>query len=229
LVETVSFAAKNSDLEIYKFHIDRAAALAQRKSHYVAPKPNEIAARQPQSTPTSLSLRGRGSQQPITMLGKSEIFEEGHVTAIRSVLPIRFGKAPWKLLYRLSADGCSYQTLYQRTGQSAPLVLVVETDAHDKFGVYLPSGLKNSKDFYGTGETVLFRLSPAFQALAWNRSASNRLFTLSTLEELVIGGGGSPAIWLGPGLFEGFSEPCPIFASPRLTRHMYFRVMNAEV
>jgi LysM repeat protein len=228
-METISFAGKNSDLVIYKFHIDRAAELAQRNSHYIAPKPNEIAARQPQSTPTSLSLRlGARPQQPIIMTGKSEIFEEGHVTAIRSVLPIRFRTAPWKLLYQLSADGCSYQTLYQRTGQLTPLVLVMETDAHEKFGVYLPSGLRNSKDYYGTGETLLFRLSPAFQAFAWNRSTSNQLFTLSTLDELVVGGG-SPAIWLGPGLLEGYSEPCAIFASPRLTRHRHFRVMNAEV
>jgi LysM repeat protein len=215
-MDTVYFAGRNLDLQIYKWHIDVTAEAAQKRHNFVVPNPNEIAAR-PMRLP------------PITLTGQSQIFQAYNVDQLRAAMPIRFRRSNWWQLYQLSVHGCSYQTVYENTRRSEPLILFILTDSQDRIGAYLPAGLKQSRDYYGGGETFVFKLTPAFHQFCWCRSSTNRSFTFSTDEEMGVGGGGSAAIWLGKNLYEGYSDACATFASPRLTAHNHFRVIDVEV
>jgi LysM repeat protein len=229
-MDTAYFAGRNLDLEIYKWHIDVTAEAAQRQHNFIAPNPNEIADRRPQSSATSVRLAARAVRlPPITLVGQSKIFESRDVDQVRAAMPIRFRRSNWRQLYQLSVHGCSYRTVYERVRKAEPLLLFIQTDSQDRIGAYLPVGLEESRDYYGGGETFVFRLTPAFHPFGWCRSPANRCFTLSTADELSLGGGGSAAIWLGQSFYEGYSDACATFAPAPLTAHRHFRVIDVEV
>lgn len=71
------------------------------------------------------------------------------------------------------------------------------------FGAFLPDAWKQSKHFYGTGESFVFGLLPRWIQYRWSRKDS--MFALTNAKGLMIGGGGSPAIWLDGDFHQGTS------------------------
>jgi LysM repeat protein len=217
-METVFFTGKKSDLTRYQEEINRVASFAQKLNNYVAPNPNEIRIVRP---------RPAVKLPQIEVVGASQIVEVAQISQIRTFMPLRFRKLNWTLMFQLSVDGCSWGTLFDRTRQSEPLVLVILTDSGDKLGAYLPLGLRKSTRSYGTGETFVFKLTPSFEAFRWNRSG-NEVFTISSENDLMIGGGGGSAIFIGADMLSGCTAPCATFASPPLVDRGEFRVVNVE-
>jgi hypothetical protein len=69
-------------------------------------------------------------------------------------------------------------------------------------------------------------LSPDFVVYEWSKS--NQYFISSTEQEIAIGGGGASAIWIDANLLTAFSEICPTFDSPSLTKEIRFKILNME-
>ena len=73
--------------------------------------------------------------------------------------------------------------------------MILKNQYGDKIGAFIPQQLKKSREYYGTGETFVFRFTPSFEFFGWNKD-SNQYFISSSSQEISIGGGGSSAIWI---------------------------------
>lgn len=62
----------------------------------------------------------------------------------------------WEKVFDIAEDGVSYDTLFYKARGWSPSVLVVEDMKGNVFGVYASQEWKESKEFYGTGESFVF-------------------------------------------------------------------------
>jgi hypothetical protein len=159
--------------------------------------------------------------------GTSTIIDDGSASEIRNVLPNRFRGFPWFLVFQLSTDGSSYATFFQFTDGISPALLLVRNGRGDRFGCYSSDGFRNSRQYYGTGETFVFRMTPAFEMFGWTKVSE--FFVSSCDDEIAVGGGGNSAIWIDRNMLNGFSEACPTFGSPALARERKFKIVDIEV
>lgn len=160
--------------------------------------------------------------------GNSAILNEREIGELRFNFPYRSRNSDWSLLYKLSRDGSSYTTLYHLTEKAAPVVLLIQTNAGEKIGAYISSGLKFSTRYYGNGEIFVFRFNPRAEVFKWS-PGRNQYFVCSSQTDISIGGGGHSAIWIDGKLMNAVSEPCPTFNSPQLTKNSRFLCYDIEV
>jgi hypothetical protein len=239
----VYFSGKQCDISLYRQRIRDGAQNAQTIANYVAPNPNDI--RLIEAKPVMhrrLSFSSSGPILPgprrmrtthaseIEIVGQSRIVERKEVIQIQGNVPARFHNSVWRLLFQLSIHGCSYSTMYEQTEKQEPLILLLRTDGNDRIGAFLPSGLKRSPRYYGTGETFVFHFTPRLEVFRWTRGPdSNEFFISSSAEDLTMGGGGGAAIWIDNTMNNGRSDDCKTFGSPRLTHNPAFKVIDMEV
>lgn len=159
--------------------------------------------------------------------GESSILKEEDVINVRKYVPIRYRSLDWDLLYKLSKDGCSYTTFYKKTEEEEQIIFLLKTSLGERIGAYLPSSLKPSTEYYGSGDSFVFQLDPAFAIYKWSKL--NQFFVSSTREEFSIGGGGHAAIWIDGYFNKAFSEECETFKSPKLTKKSHFTISEVEV
>jgi LysM repeat protein len=191
----------------------------------VAVKPKPMSA--PMKCPVQPVNRRSRRMAPPKFIGQSRIFKEEDIEAIRRILPYQYKEATWKLLFQLSQDGSSYITFYEKCKNLAPVLLIIKTDQEDRIGAYVSNGFKISKNFYGSGETFVFTCEPKFEAYRWQNS--NQYFISSSKEDISVGGGGASAIWIDHEFLNAFSEPCPTFNSPSLSKQPRFSILDVEV
>lgn len=177
--------------------------------------------------PTMVRSRVTKKLPDAQMIGSSVLLKHDEVDALRLHLPHRYRTGNWKLLFCLSKDGCSYRTFFSRTEKKHPVVMVLLTDGNERIGCFVSCGFMFSRHYYGSGETFVFRLQPSVEIFKW--AQGNEFFTCSTENEIAIGGGGASAIWIGGNLLNAFSESCPTFDSPSLTKEMRFKIVDLEV
>lgn len=110
---------------------------------------------------------------------------------IESALPLRSQGHDWRLCYSLLEHGVSLDTFFARTRGAATTVVVVRTDSDDVIGAYCSEAWHVDTHYYGTGETFLFRLTPAFEAWRW--TGDNDFFMMAEANAIMVGGGYVPA------------------------------------
>jgi hypothetical protein len=247
-VQTAYFAGMKAPLERFGALIDERATAIQNKEHVVLPSLSDI--------PDATSARPRHSEEEdiphapsvgslpagrvrvipaelpgIELIGgPSLLMDDATVLAIRRGMPRIWREHHWALVYRLSVDGCSFLTLYDKARGACPLVLAVRNDEGDRFGAFLSCELKPAPGFQGNGHIFVFRIDPTYQAFPWNRGThGNNHFIGAGMKELAIGGGGGPAIFIGPDMLIGRSDPCGTFGSPRLTQRDQFKIVDLEI
>lgn len=159
--------------------------------------------------------------------GESSILKDEDTLNIRKSLPIRYQSLDWNLLFKLSTDGCSYLTFYRKIEEEDPIIFLLLADSGERIGAYLPTPLKQSPHYYGSGESFVFQLDPDFSTYKWSKL--NQFFVSSTKEEFSIGGGGKAAIWIDGYFNKAFSEECTTFNSPRLTQNSHLTISEVEV
>jgi len=159
--------------------------------------------------------------------GPSEILDQDHIEELRSEFPYRYKNQNWQLLYSLSTHGCSFNTFFERTVGHEPFLMVIRTHKGESIGAFISNPLKKSKEYYGRGETFVFKTNPSLECFKWSKE--NKYFVSTSKDEIAIGGGGSSAIWIGGDMFRAFSESCSTFNSPQLTTDIEFRIINIEV
>jgi hypothetical protein len=105
--------------------------------------------------------------------------------------------------------------------------MVLKTDGKERIGCFLPSGLHESGQQYGTSGTFVFKLGAEFKC--YKASNANQFFVFSNGQEMSIGGGGGAAIWINANFLEARSQDCLTFYSPVLTTQQQFKVLNLEI
>ncbi|EAX90913.1 TLD family protein [Trichomonas vaginalis G3] len=164
---------------------------------------------------------------PINITAQNPILTENLINLIRRELPKRYRNNDWKALYQMTVDGCSYNTFFEKTERYEPVLLALKTNTNEIVGAFASRGLKKSKNYYGSGESFVFKFVEG-DLIAFHWSKKNEYFITSTKNEIVIGGGGSSAIWIDGELDHAMSEPCETFMSPQLTSVHSFRLYNLE-
>ena len=122
---------------------------------------------------------------------------------IRDAMPRRCSLRDWELLYSTKRHGLSMSTFFRQVLGRRDSVLVIKDSGGHTFGAFLPFAWQQSKHFYGTGESFVFRLLPGWIQYRWSRK--DNMFALTNAKGLMIGGGGSPAIWLDGDFNQGTS------------------------
>lgn len=159
--------------------------------------------------------------------GTSKILQDDDIQLLRASFPPRYHNLNWHLLFQLSRDGCLYSSFYKQVHKQTPIILLLKNNFSDRYGVYSPSGFQPSSDqYYGTGETFIFRLTPKFECFRWTKA--NSFFINCSDNEIAIGGGSNAAIWIGESFLLSFSDTCETFASPTLTTKSKSKIFNVE-
>lgn len=105
--------------------------------------------------------------------------------------------------------------------------LVIEDTEGNVFGALTSCSLHVSDHFYGTGESLLFRFTPRFQAFNW--TGDNVYFIKGNNESLAIGAGdGKFGLWLDGDLYQGRTQSCSTYGNEPLAPHEDFVVKTLE-
>lgn len=235
--ETITFEGKREDLMKMHHNLLLRAEAAQAAKQFIVPDINlhdtvrrnraiSDTTAEVHATPI-FSAKKRKKLREINIVGTNKILSKEEMEPIRCCVPYLHMNSGWKLLFQLSRDGSTYLSFFEKTRNISPVILILLTDKHEKIGAYISKGLKVQRNFYGNGETFVFKYNPQFEVFRWHNA--NQYFVSSSKDELAIGGGGATAIWIDSCFLSGMSEACPTFNSPSLTSTPSFKIIDCEV
>jgi hypothetical protein len=222
--QTVYFSGRNADIDLLGSLVHDIAAAEQASNGYRPPLLRDVPV--PSDGP-------RPVPHPIAdsavIGGPSKILRAADIAEIRRRLLRRNRNGDWRLLFQLSTDGCSYQTMYDKVRQCSPVVIAVKTEAGDRIGAFLSCELKISRGFIGQPDSFVWRVRAGVEFFGGSERPANRFFVACTADEIIVGGGDSAAIIIGDALMTGRSQRCATYGSPMLTEKERFRVIDFEV
>ncbi|XP_012262500.2 nuclear receptor coactivator 7 isoform X5 [Athalia rosae] len=162
------------------------------------------------------------------LVGNTEILGDEHREHLCRHLPARAEGYLWTLVFSTSQHGFSLNSMYRKMHRlESPILLVIEDTGGNVFGALTSCSLHVSDHFYGTGESLLFRFTPKFQAFNW--TGDNLYFIKGNNESLAIGAGdGKFGLWLDGDLYQGRTQSCSTYGNEPLAPHEDFVVKTLE-
>ncbi|XP_015440160.1 PREDICTED: oxidation resistance protein 1 isoform X4 [Dufourea novaeangliae] len=162
------------------------------------------------------------------LVGNTEILSDDHREQLCRHLPARAEGYLWTLVFSTSQHGFSLNSMYRKMAKiESPILLVIEDTEGNVFGALTSCALHVSDHFYGTGESLLFRFSPRFQAFNW--TGDNMYFIKGNNESLAIGAGdGKFGLWLDGDLYQGRTQSCSTYGNEPLAPREDFVVKTLE-
>ncbi|KAK0172700.1 hypothetical protein PV328_005988 [Microctonus aethiopoides] len=162
------------------------------------------------------------------LVGVTEILSDEHRENLCRHLPARAEGYLWTLVFSTSQHGFSLNSMYRKMAKvESPILLVIEDTEGNVFGALTSCSLHVSDHFYGTGESLLFRFTPRFQAYNW--TGDNMYFIKGNNESLSIGAGdGKFGLWLDGDLYQGRTQSCSTYGNEPLAPHEDFVVKTLE-
>ncbi|XP_063973687.1 oxidation resistance protein 1 isoform X8 [Diachasmimorpha longicaudata] len=162
------------------------------------------------------------------LVGTTEILKDEHRESLCRHLPARAEGYLWTLVFSTSQHGFSLNSMYRKMAKiESPILLVIEDTEGNVFGALTSCSLHVSDHFYGTGESLLFRFTPRFQAFNW--TGDNVYFIKGNNESLSIGAGdGKFGLWLDGDLYQGRTQSCSTYSNEPLAPHEDFVVKTLE-
>jgi len=135
------------------------------------------------------------------------------------LLPRTLQNQSWRLLFSSQVHGCSLITLFERSHDRGPTLVVVCDKAGHTFGAFASESWRADPDshYHGDGDSFLFTTWNGFRMWRW--SGGNRYFQLATHDCLAFGGGGHFGLWLGKALGTGSTGACDTYGNEPLTEH----------
>ncbi|KAH8741521.1 Oxr1p like TLDc domain containing protein [Cryptosporidium ryanae] len=88
--------------------------------------------------------------------GARKILNESMVDEITSYLPIVLALRRWQLSYCSKLHGISFGSFYRKVSGKGPSILVVRDADGVVFGAFISESIRNSANYYGTGEMFVF-------------------------------------------------------------------------
>ncbi|XP_051158882.1 oxidation resistance protein 1 isoform X4 [Leptopilina boulardi] len=162
------------------------------------------------------------------LVGTTEILGDDHREHLCRHLPARAEGYVWTLVFSTSQHGFSLNSMYRKMAKvESPILLVIEDTEGNVFGALTSCSLHVSDHFYGTGESLLFRFTPRFQAFNW--TGDNLYFIKGNNESLAIGAGdGKFGLWLDGDLYQGRTQSCSTYGNEPLAPREDFVVKTLE-
>ncbi|XP_076164479.1 TLD domain-containing protein mustard isoform X3 [Ptiloglossa arizonensis] len=162
------------------------------------------------------------------LVGTTEILSDEHREHLCRHLPARAEGYLWTLVFSTSQHGFSLNSMYRKMAKiESPILLVIEDTEGNVFGALTSCALHVSDHFYGTGESLLFRFMPRFQAFNW--TGDNLYFIKGNNESLAIGAGdGKFGLWLDGDLYQGRTQSCSTYGNEPLAPREDFVVKTLE-
>ncbi|EKX48799.1 hypothetical protein GUITHDRAFT_57514, partial [Guillardia theta CCMP2712] len=133
----------------------------------------------------------------------------------------------WELLYSTKRNGLSMNTFFRLVTGRRDTIMLIKDSGGSAFGAFIPFPWKQSKDFYGTGESFVFRMKPTLELFKWGGNDS--MFALTNHQGILIGGSGSPAIWIDSDFNRGTSGANKTYRSRCLASDESFTCIHLEV
>ena len=173
----------------------------------------------------------------------TQVMTYGMMEGLQPHLPlVKQGESFW-LQYSLVRDGASIETLIDKCQLgtvSEYSVLAIETTDGEVFGAFVGAAWKLSTEFYGSGESFLWKRCSSRGMDIYKFAHRNLNIQLCQSHRLVIGGSDSKGkkdnlgfgLALDQELLNGWSSPCRTFDSPSLSElHPFssFKIRNLEV
>eukprot|EP00904_Undaria_pinnatifida_P004987 jgi/Undpi1/1618/HiC_scaffold_11.g05008.m1 len=156
----------------------------------------------------------------------SKILTAARLRRLAEAVPLGQAMKTWRLAYSIARDGASLWTLLRNCRGRGPCLIVVEDSWGYVFGGFVAGSMKESQDYYGTGESFVFSFHPTFKAHRW--TGVNDYFCISSGSWLAMGGGGGGfAFQIDDELDAGESNPSDTFGSPRLSSNEFFSAATA--
>eukprot|EP01132_Coremiostelium_polycephalum_P001161 gene1161-1471_t len=152
----------------------------------------------------------------------TEIFKR-----LRHYLPMRVQGSDIVLRFNTTNDGVSFSTFYRKMKEFEQSLLLIKDQKGYIFGAYLSEEIKSKKDtFYGTGETLLFKIHPEFEVFGWTKE--NDFFIFTNQDYIAIGGGSMFGLWMDNDFLHGYSGKCETFNNSCLSSQPDFTPVVVE-
>jgi len=155
--------------------------------------------------------------------GKSEILNEEDLKELGRVLTPRAEGHPLTLIHSTTHDGFSLSTLLRKNAllsMETPILLVIQDTMNNVFGALLSCPLIANDNFYGTGQSFLFKIDKKndgkFTKYGWTGKNEYFCSVREGVGVAVGSGEGHFGIWLDADLNCGRSDECSTFNNPRL-------------
>ncbi|EZG57132.1 TLD protein [Gregarina niphandrodes] len=143
------------------------------------------------------------------------------LTELSYRLPPTIALRKWQVLFDTRLHGVSMQTLFLRTKGHVPALIAI-LNSHDYiFGGYSPDGFKESRHFYGSGESFVYSFghisSNPGQIKTYHWTGKNDLFIYTNHDRIIFGSGGSWAFAIDSNLYSGTAGCCATYDNSLLT------------
>mmetsp|Transcript_5249 Transcript_5249/g.7257 ORF Transcript_5249/g.7257 Transcript_5249/m.7257 type:complete len:368 (-) Transcript_5249:140-1243(-) len=173
-----------------------------------------------------------------TMIHKSNFLNIEMLSQIHWVLPEQVQGHKWKLLYSLSRDGSSYTSFLQRTKLDSKSLIFIHTFDGEIFGGYVSCSWQNQWDYFGTGESWVFKIETSGKSTncnnyvmrKWDWSGKNDYYMHFTNSGFGMGGGGGGfAFYIGEDFLEGTTAFSDTFGNNLLASSSTYKISDVEV
>jgi len=122
------------------------------------------------------------------LLKESNIFRNDiQKKKLYKFLPPKYRIQNLRQIFSTSLDGCSLQTFIRNSEDISRTLLVVKDALGFIFGAFVSEPWRINSEYFGTGETFLFSLSPKLRVYKWAKS--NEFFQFCTVTSLHLGSG----------------------------------------
>ena len=171
------------------------------------------------------------------LLGKSPQLTVAHALLLRQFLPPTLQIENFVCLYSLRSDGADFNTFYAKVRGIAYTLMYVQTVANEVFGGFAGAEWKPGKDYYGSGESFLFKMKPSGggavgdEVSVYKWSQLNPYFQWSSMSAIAMGGEGDGfGFVLDADFVTGSSNHCKTYNNPILTEEPgVIRISSVEV
>ncbi|CAK4770963.1 unnamed protein product [Aphanomyces euteiches] len=163
------------------------------------------------------------------LIGTSSILSGANLSELNEVLPITCQLCKWKLLFSNEVHGSSLNSLLMLCKGQSPTLLVLKEDNGTIFGGFASDVWHTSANYYGNGESFIFRFTPLGKLEKYSWSRKNNYFQLCNEESLVMGGGNSFGLYLDADLVHGTTGKCDTYSSEPLVPGENFACTHVEV
>jgi hypothetical protein len=184
------------------------------------------------------------------LLAKSHILDDALAAALSNKLPDTLKGYNLKLLYSLQQHGADPGTFYARCQFDARTLIAIQTTRGEIFGGYMTMPWRPSEEYYGTGQSFLWRKSnkcdikrPGSLLRGFSSSprqkritnvevygwtGTNSYFALCSDRSVAMGGGGSFGLLVEEDFSRGTSGTSETYNNPPLASAPDFEVVNFE-
>ena len=166
-----------------------------------------------------------------TLVEPSDLLDIIH---IRKLMIHLLGNAvghDWYPVYSTFKHGFSLSTMYRNMleFEGSPVLLVVQDSFGKLFGAMVPSHLRVSDRFYGTGESFLFSFDENNEMQIFHWTGANDYVIKGSIDSIAFGSGdGYFGLWLDQSLYHGSSSTCTTYNNEHLGTKQDFIIHGVE-